>query len=245
VKPELLLEINCIHHYFQPEVAFRLAVEQLTHKFQGILGLYGLSGSGKTTLIKILAGIIHPQIGDFRFYFKGSPTDVPRIIYAPQFPERIFLGVRVQDTIERIVANRADGIVIKDRLIDFLNKFGVNYHEIESRCGFELSGGETRRLALCLSMSLVPDLLILDEPTIAMGPTGKAQLVAILNECLLDSWVIVVSHDFNLIRKICRKCWILHHGSLIFRGNLSELKTRTEVKEMVGIHLFDNYCIEG
>jgi len=245
MKPELLLDINCIRHGFQPEMAFRLVMEELTHKFQGILGLYGLSGSGKTTLSKILAGIIHPQIGDFRFCFKGSPAAAPRIIYSPQFPERIFLGVRVQDTVDRIVAHRTDGIKVKDRLVNFLKKFGVGYHEIESRCGFELSGGEVRRLALCLSMSLMPDLLILDEPTIAMGPTGKAQLVAILNDCLLDIQVIVVSHDFNLIRKICQKCWILHHGSLIFRGNLSELKTRTEVKKMVGIHLFDDYWIEG
>jgi len=243
MQPELQLEISCIHHCFKPEMAFRLIVEDLTHKFQGILGLYGLSGSGKTTLSKILAGGIYPQIGDFRFYFKGSATDIPRIVYSPQFPERIFLGVRVQDTVERIVAHRTDGYMVKDRLIYFLEKFNVDYHAIESRCGFELSGGEIRRLALCLSMSLLPDLLILDEPTIAMGPIGKAQLITVLHEYLVDRCVIVVSHDFDLIQKICRECWILHHGNLIFKGNLSELKTRTEVEKMVGIHLFDNYWI--
>lgn len=244
MKPELLLTIDCIRHCFQPEVPFRLEVQDLTHRFKGVLGLYGLSGSGKTTLSKIFAGVIKPQVGNFRFYINGSPANVPRIIYSPQFPERIFLGVRVRDTVERIVALRAEGDLIQARLIDFLRKFGVDYYEIESRCGFELSGGEARRLALCLSMSLAPDLLILDEPTIAMGPTGKVQLVTILNECLLDSRMIVVSHDFNLIRKICQECWILQCGSLIFRGSLSELKTRAEVKEMVGINLFDDYCQE-
>jgi len=244
MQSELRLEINSIRHCFQPEMAFQLVVENLTHKFQGILGLYGLSGSGKTTLSKILAGIIDPQIGDFRFCFKGSVTDIPRIIYSPQFPERIFLGVRVQDTVERIVVHRTDGIMIKERLVNFLKKFGVDYHQIKSRCGFELSSGEARRLALCLSMSLGPDLLILDEPTIAMGPTGRAQLIAVLDEYLIGSRVMIVSHDFDLIKNICRECWILHHGSLIFRGNLSELKTRPEVKKMVGIHLFDNYSTE-
>jgi len=244
MQPELRLEINQIRHCFQPEMVFRLLVEKITHKFQGILGLYGLSGSGKTTLSKILAGIIAPQVGDFKFHCRGSATEIPRIVYSPQFPERIFLGVRVHDTVERIVAHRTDGIMLKDRLIDFLKKFGIDYHAIESRCGFELSGGEVRRLALCLSLSLGPELLILDEPTIALGPIGKAQLMTVLHEYLVDRCVIVVSHDFDLIQKICRECWILHHGSIIFKGKLSELKTNTEVKKIVGIHLFDNYCIE-
>jgi ABC-type multidrug transport system ATPase subunit len=244
MKTELRLEINRIRHCFQPEVSFRLVVLELTHRFQGILGLYGLSGSGKTTLSKILAGIIQPQIADFQFYLNGSPAVAHRIIYAPQFPERIFLGVRVRDTVERIVAHQADGIMVKERLIDFLNKFGMDYGVIESRCGFELSGGEARRLALCLSMSFLPDLLILDEPTIAMGPKGKAQLIAVLDEFLMDSRVIVVSHDFDLIKKICRECWILQSGSLIFRGNFDELEARAEVKEVVGIHLFNDYRIE-
>jgi ABC-type polysaccharide/polyol phosphate transport system ATPase subunit len=51
--------------------------------------------------------------------------------------------------------------------------------------------------------------------------------------------VLIVSHDFSLIRKICRHFWILQHGSLIFSGDLEELNAQHAVKEQVGIYSFE------
>ncbi|HCK98601.1 MAG TPA: hypothetical protein DHW42_00650 [Candidatus Marinimicrobia bacterium] len=242
-KPDIRIEITDVCHQFHLNDRFRLIIKDLAYCFNGPLGLYGLSGSGKTTLCKILAGIIKPQSGDFSLVKLNGTLAKPAVVYSPQFPEKIFLGVRVSDTLKQIMAQHPLGEEIKFRLIDYLHKFSLDYQKIENKSGFELSGGELRRFALALSLSLSPDLLIMDEPTIGMGPKGKQQLCSVIKDFQENYHVLIVSHDFNLIRKICRQFWILQHGSLIFSGDLEELNAQHAIKEQVGIHSFEKvYC---
>jgi len=238
-KLDIRIEITDVRHQFHLNDRFRLTIKDLAYRFNGPLGLYGLSGSGKTTLSKILAGIIKPQSGDFSIVKLNGTSAKPAVVYSPQFPEKIFLGVRVSDTLQQIMAQHPLAEEIKFRLIDYLNKFSLDYQKIENKSGFELSGGELRRFALALSLSLSSDLLIMDEPTIGMGPKGKQQLCSVLKDFQENHHVLIVSHDFNLIRKICCHFWILQHGSLIFSGDLEELSAQHIIKEQVGIHSFE------
>ena len=236
---ELSVIMQNLTYRFNNGKEFSLRINELTYHFNGPLGLYGLSGSGKTTFSKLLAGILTPGFGTVSFSMKNR-GDKPKIIYSPQFPENVLLGVQVGDTIQQYIVNESTGSV-GDSIRTYLKKFSLNYNEIKNKNGYELSGGELRRLAIALSLSLLPDLLILDEPTIGLGFQGKLQLYALLEEFSQKHHIMIVSHDFSLIQKICRDFWILHNGNLIFSGDLASLEMREDIKTEVGINSLDNY----
>jgi len=236
---ELAVNIRNLEYRFRDSDRFRLQIQDLAYRFNGVLGLYGLSGSGKTTFSKLLAGIFRPVAGTVSFVTDSS-LSVPKIIYSPQFPEKILLGIQVGDTIQQIVSgSKASGLY--DSIRAYLQKFSLDFNQIKNKSGFELSGGELRRLAIALCLALSPDLLILDEPTIGLGRKGKSQLYALLEEFRQHHHIMIVSHDFQLIRNVCSHFWILNQGDLIFNGNLKVLENRQDIVEKVGINALANY----
>ncbi|MDO9548047.1 MAG: energy-coupling factor ABC transporter ATP-binding protein [Candidatus Marinimicrobia bacterium] len=244
MQGDLSVNIRNIDYQFRNADAFRLQINGLGYPFNGVLGLYGLSGSGKTTFSKLLAGIIKPVSGSVSF-IKNGYSAVPKIIYSPQFPEKILLGIHIGDTVQQIVSRNLADDGVYDSICNYLQKFSLDFDKIMDKSGFELSGGELRRLAIALSLALSPDLLILDEPTIGLGRKGKNQLYDILEEFRQQHHIMIVSHDFNLIRKICGHYWILHQGNLIFTGNLKALEFRPDIVEKVGINALENYFTEN
>ena len=236
----LLVNIRNLEYRFSKTSTFCLQIKELEYSFDGVLGMYGLSGSGKTTFGRLLAGIIEPVSGSVSF-FKNGHTTFPKVMYSPQFPEKILLGVQVGDTIQQILSQNTLRIGVFDSICAYLQKFSLDFDAIKGKSGFELSGGELRRLAIALSLALSPELLILDEPTIGLGRKGKTQLYGILEEFRQKHHIMIVSHDFNLIRKICSHYWILDRGELIFSGDLNGLEVRQDIIEQVGIRALENY----
>jgi len=240
MRGELSVNICNLEYTFRKTDTFHLQINDLDYSFNGVLGMYGLSGSGKTTFSKLLAGIIEPVSGSVSFFTNGHSA-VPKIIYSPQFPERILLGIHIGDTVQQILSQNVNKIGVYDSICNHLQKFSLDFNNIRDKSGFELSGGELRRLAIALSLALSPDLLILDEPTIGLGRRGKTQLYSILEEFRQQHHIMIVSHDFNLIRRICNHYWILDRGKLIFTGDLNALRRQQDIIEKVGINSLEHY----
>ncbi|MBU0710786.1 hypothetical protein KKA87_02515, partial [bacterium] len=78
-------------------------------------------------------------------------------------------------------------------------------------------------------------------PTIGLGRRGKTQLYSILEEFRQQHHIMIVSHDFNLIRRICNHYWILDRGKLIFTGDLNALRRQQDIIEKVGINSLEHY----
>ena len=237
---DLSVNIRNLEYRFSKANSFYLQIKDLDYSFNGVLGMYGLSGSGKTTFSKLLAGIIEPVSGSVSFLSNGHSA-VPKIMYSPQFPEKILLGVHIGETVQQILSQNVNSAGVYNSICDYLQKFSLDFDTIRDKSGFELSGGELRRLAIALSLALSPELLILDEPTIGLGRRGKAQLYRILEEFRQKHHIMIVSHDFNLIRKISCHYWILDRGNLIFTGDLNALEHRRDIIEKVGINSLEHY----
>jgi len=237
---DLMVNIRNLEYKFSKTSTFCLQIKDLDYSFNGVLGMYGLSGSGKTTFSKLLAGIIEPVSGSVSFLTNGQPA-VPKVIYSPQFPEKILLGVHIGDTVQQILSHNTMNTGVFDSICTYLQKFSLDFDVIKNKSGFELSGGELRRLAIALSLALSPQLLILDEPNIGLGHRGKTQLYRILEEFRQKHHIMIVSHDFNLIRKISSHYWILDRGSLIFSGDLQGLEQRQDIVVKVGINALEHY----
>lgn len=235
------IKIECrqVSFRFRDNSAFCLNIDNYRAELNGASGLYGLSGSGKTSFSKLLAGLLTPQHGKIVCEFDPPTTRIPRVIYAPQFPEKVFLGVGVQETVGRICRQKKEGCEVRAALYRYLEIFALDYDLIRRKSGHELSGGELRRFALSLTFALAPDLLILDEPTIGLGDRGKAELVMAIKQFQREHLVMLVSHEFAIIRRICRQGSILHKGALIFHGTWRELDQKRGLQKRVGIDKFE------
>lgn len=240
MENKLFVTIRNLEFRFEKTGAFRLYIRSLEHAFRGTLGVYGLSGSGKTTFSKLLAGLLPPTAGAIKYSIKGEETS-PRVVYAPQFPERILLGVQIGATVQRMAARHRGGEKILLAVQEYLRFFSLDFEQLGKRNGFELSGGELRRLAIALSLALEPDLLILDEPTVGLDREGKRQLFSILEAFRMRHAVLVVSHDFDVIAKICSHYWILSAGQLIFSGDDESLRSFPHIIEKAGIYSLKRY----
>ncbi len=231
------LQLNKLHFKYPGNKSFRLHTERLDYRFISPLGIYGLSGSGKTTLGKILAGIIDLQSGKKNFSCHNSNINFAAldILYSPQFPENLFLGNKIKDTLQ-LISNRNQKFTgLYKKIKEVLGFFDIGLVDIINKNGYALSSGELRRFALALNFACEPDVLILDEPTISLGSRGKSQLQRIIKRRQKYQALIVITHDFKFLKNVCDFLWIMDSGEIIFNGNFSELSTNVLIQKRAGL----------
>ncbi|HPC35079.1 MAG TPA: energy-coupling factor ABC transporter ATP-binding protein [Candidatus Marinimicrobia bacterium] len=223
---------------------FCLSIPELTCSLHYPLGIYGLTGSGKSTFGKILGGLLIPTKGCFRLE-NAEPTSSsdktkPRILYLPQFPELIFLGMSIGNAWQKILKNWNNPVELTAKFADNLQKLGLDYNLIRERYGYELSSGELRLATIALGITFASQLTIFDEPTIALSPPGRAKFENILAEYNSQKEFMIISHDYRLLRKLCRNVLIFNLGSVIFNGEWKELDHNPSIIQQVGLNLLEN-----
>jgi len=171
-----------------------LAVEQ-----GEAVGLIGPSGSGKTTLGRVLAGYAKPEEG--RVLLEGQ--SLPKTGYHPvqlvcQHPEKA-VNPRwpMQKTLnEGWEGRQPDG--------DLLNSLGIEQDWLR-RWPNELSGGELQRFCVARALSQKTRFLIADEITTMLDAITQAQIWQVLLDAVRRHrmGLLVISHDYNLIKRLC------------------------------------------
>ena len=180
-------------------------------------GVLGLSGSGKTTLLRILCGLLEPQSGSVRV--DGRPA------IAFQFPEnQLFRDTVVDDVMYGPLNMGLDAQDARTRAEQALAKVGLDPAETGNRSPFSLSGGEKRRAALAGVIAMEPDVLLVDEPTAGLDPSGVQAVL----KCLEDlnragKTVVMVSHDPDVLSRCCSHVIVLEDGRIADQGTPSEV----------------------
>lgn len=173
-----------------------------------ILGIFGYSGCGKTTLSKVLADFLSPQEGeifiDGKRHEHGKFREV-QLIY--QHPEKIMNPFwRMKKIIE-------ESYQPDDALLE---KFGIK-QEWMDRYPVELSGGELQRFSIVRSLNPKTKYLIADEMTTMLDGITQAfiweNLLKIVKERKLG--LIIISHEKDIIEKICDKCLYMETNILV------------------------------
>ncbi|MFN2129383.1 MAG: ATP-binding cassette domain-containing protein [Anaerolineae bacterium] len=192
------------------------------------IGILGPTGSGKSTLARILAGLLVPTAGKVRLddvvlRTRSSRTRSQRrrIGLALQYPEeQIF-----EQTVFREVAFgpkrlRLPRAEVEQRVHWALNRVGLPPEAFAHRSPFTLSGGEMRRVALASILSLRPEVLILDEPTAGLDPSGRRELLDLVNELHSETQctLVIVSHDLGQIVRVVDRAAILNAGQIVADG---------------------------
>ena len=190
-----------------------------------ILGLVGDNGSGKSTFLKLLAGQIFPTEGEVRLFGAGTERELARqrrrvgtMIETPGF----YPQLTVERNLEYYRIQK--GIPGKEQVRNILRQIGL--YERRKTYGKQLSLGMKQRLGLAGALLGRPPILILDEPTNGLDPSGIHEIRNLVKSLpdLYDCTILISSHMLSEIELIADDIGILNHGRLLFEGSLDELR---------------------
>lgn len=202
------------------------AVDNVSLKIQkgSIYGFLGPNGAGKSTTMKMLLGLTAPTNGSFTIDGKQFPGDrlsilkeVGSFIESPSFYANL-TGEENLDIIRRILG------LPRSSVRDALELVGLT--EFGSRLAKKYSLGMKQRLGLAGAMLGRPPILILDEPTNGLDPSGIHEIRNLIKSLpdFYDCTVLISSHMLSEIQLMADHIGILNHGRLLFEGSLEELR---------------------
>ena len=204
-----------------------------------IYGFLGPNGAGKSTTMKMLLGLTAPTKGRFTIDGKHFPNDRLKIlreigsfIEAPSFYANL-TGRENLDVIRRILGLR------KNTVEDALELVGLS--EFGDRLAKKYSLGMKQRLGLAGALLGRPPILILDEPTNGLDPSGIHEIRNLVKSLpdLYDCTILISSHMLSEIELMADDIGILNHGRLLFEGSLDDLRHSTRQAKMSADNLED------
>lgn len=189
-----------------------------------IYGFLGPNGAGKSTTMKMLLGLTAPTSGSFQIDGKQFPNDrlailkrIGSFIEAPSFYANL-TGRENLDIIRRILG------LPQNTVEDALDLVGLS--QFSDRLAKKYSLGMKQRLGLAGALLGRPPILILDEPTNGLDPSGIHEIRNLIKSLptFYDCTVLISSHMLSEIELIADDIGILNHGRMLFEGSLDDLK---------------------
>lgn len=207
-----------------------------------ILGLLGPNGSGKSTTINCLLALLKYSEGDIRIFGEEMDSD--------SYDIKSKIGVVFQDVSvfdELTVYENIDyfcGLYIKDKKIkkeyveDAIKLVGLeNYKKYYPK---QLSGGLLRRLNIACGISHKPKLIFLDEPTVAVDPQSRNNILDGIKSLARNGATIVyTTHYMEEVEILCSRVIILDKGKIIASGTCDELKELASIEEKITVEIND------
>lgn len=202
-----------------------------------IVGLLGPNGAGKTTCFYILVGMIRPDGGSV--YLDGDDiTKLPMykrarrgIGYLPQ-EASIFRRLSVEDNIMAILETMPlTENQRHERLEQLLVELGTQH--LRHNFGYQLSGGERRRVEITRSLVTEPSFMLLDEPFAGIDPITVQDLQGIvlkLKERGLG--VLITDHNVRETLSITDRSYIMYEGRIMRSGTAEELANDPDIREV-------------
>ncbi|MFH1754437.1 MAG: LPS export ABC transporter ATP-binding protein [Candidatus Latescibacterota bacterium] len=202
-----------------------------------IVGLLGPNGAGKTTTFYMIVGMIQPNSG--RIFLNDQ--DITRspmykrarmgIGYLPQEPS-IFRGLTVEQNLKAILETRPmDDTERKDTLESLLNELDIA--PLRKSLGYQLSGGERRRVEITRSLVTDPKVMLLDEPFAGIDPIAVADLQVIVKKLKARGLgILITDHNVRDTLSITDRAYIMYEGSIKRSGTADELAGDSEVREI-------------
>ncbi len=202
-----------------------------------VVGLLGPNGAGKTTSFYMIVGFITPDGGKV-FIEDRDISRLPMykrarlgIGYLPQ-ESSIFRQLTVEDNImavlQSIKMSRSDRHHRRDELLDML---GVSH--IRKNKGYELSGGERRRVEIARALVTEPKFMLLDEPFAGIDPIAVADLQSVVTQ-LRDKGlgVLITDHNVRETLHITDRAYILFEGRIELSGTSEEIVSSEKAREI-------------
>jgi ABC-2 type transport system ATP-binding protein len=209
-----------------------------------VVGFLGPNGAGKTTTLKMLSGLLFPTGGELRVL--GHVPSRREKDYLRQMT--LVMGNRNQlqwdlPAMDSFELNRAiyrltreDFVPIRDEMIELLEIGDLVRKPVR-----QLSLGERMKVEVVGSLLHRPQVLFLDEPTIGLDVTMQKRIRGFIAEYnrRYGATVLLTSHYMADVVALCRRVIVIHHGRIMFDGNLSALSDRFAAYKTIEVALAD------
>ncbi len=202
-----------------------------------IVGLLGPNGAGKTTSFYMITGLIHPNDGNI-FLDSQNITKLPMykrarlgIGYLPQ-EASIFRKLTVEENImailETLSLSRQER---KSRLEELLNELNIS-HLAQSK-GYNLSGGERRRVEITRALVTSPKFILLDEPFAGIDPIAVEDIQTIVKGLVNKGiGVLITDHNVHETLSITHRAYLLYDGVVLKSGTSEFLANDPETRRL-------------
>ncbi|MBN1603595.1 MAG: LPS export ABC transporter ATP-binding protein [Chitinispirillaceae bacterium] len=211
-----------------------------------IVGLLGPNGAGKTTTFYMIVGLIRPNKGSI-FLDDKNISRKPMykrarmgIGYLPQEPS-IFRKLSVRDNVMSVLEfQRMSHKARKLRMQELLEELHVAH--LEKSLGYQLSGGERRRVEIARTLAIKPDFILLDEPFAGVDPIAVEDIQSIVHELKTKGYgVLITDHNVRETLRITDRAYIMSSGKILISGTAKELANSPEARR---IYLGQNFKLD-
>ena len=192
-----------------------LNIPSLDLNTSGITALLGSNGSGKSTLLRILAFLQRPSSGSVELWGQQAPSLQTLRQICLLLPEPVLLKRSVEQNFKFALKSRGALAEFDERVDEALGLTGLD-RSFLSKKHFELSSGQTQRIAFALALAQRAKLYLLDEPTNSLDlAASKLFARAILfMRSRYDCGFIIASHDEKWLSAIAQRSVFLHRGKI-------------------------------
>lgn len=242
-----LLKTEKLTHIYSVDTPFEhTAIRDIDFEaYKGeYLGIIGQTGSGKSTFIQHLNGLLKPTSG--KVYFDGRDINASKertreirfkvglVFQYPEyqlFEETVYKDIAFGPRNMRLPENE-----IKQRVLEAAGFVGLS-ETLLQKSPFELSGGQKRRVAIAGVIAMLPEVLILDEPTAGLDPKGRDEIILNIRQYQrsTNSSVIMVTHSMEDIARTVDRLVVFNDGRILMKGTPAQVFSKSETLTDIGL----------
>src|SRR6056297_309213 len=201
-----------------------------------IVGLLGPNGAGKTTTFYMILGLINPDGGQI-FFDQHNISKLPvykrarmGIGYLPQ-EASIFRKLTVGENLKAILEYRElSDQEMETIIVELLAEFHIE--NLRNRKGFQLSGGERRRVEIARALAADPAFILLDEPFAGVDPIAVNDIQEIIRYLKNRGLgVLITDHSVRETLSITDRAYIMHEGKILLSGSAAEIAENEKARK--------------
>nr|WP_314259260.1 ATP-binding cassette domain-containing protein [uncultured Devosia sp.] len=207
-----------------------------------VVGLLGHNGAGKSTLIKILSGAYKRDTGSIRINGEDATINNPRDAKAYGI-ETIYQQLAVADNVDAAAnlflgreittaIGTLDDAAMESKAREVMGRLNPNFRRFKEPVK-ALSGGQRQSVAIARAILFNARILIMDEPTAALGPQETAQVGDLIKQLKTDGiGIFLISHDIHDVFDLADRLVVMKNGKVVGSARTSDV-TKDEVLGMI------------
>lgn len=203
------------------------------------VGIVGANGAGKSTLLMHLVGVLFPDEGEVRIgevpvIKKTLPVIRQSVGMVFQDPDDQLFMTTVYDDVAFALRNYGFSEEVVDSCTTRALK-EVNMEKMSKKQIYRLSGGEKKLVSIATVLSMEPEIIILDEPSVGLDPKNRRNLINTINN--IEVLKIIASHDLDFIYDTCSRIILLTDGRIVYDGDAKKILKDRTILEKNGMEL--------
>ena len=205
-------------------------------KYGATICVAGANGCGKTTLLQLIAQCLKPHKGTITINdcTDGNPEKNLYTGIVFQEPDhQLFMPTVWEDVAFGVLKKGMSPVDAREAAIDSLKKMEADH--LAEKPPYKLSGGEKQRVALAGILIMKPEILVLDEPSAALDPRARKNIIQLLRK--INCTKVIASHDLDLILDLADTVLFLDKGKIAAQCPVPGLLLDEEFLQSIGLEL--------